>query len=338
MDAPEGSRAHPLTCRAPLGDGVLPVHATRHYYEVMKNLPGKISAMPKAEVAINLELVRELIATQATSWAQKRISYLATGWDNEIYRLGTQLLIRLPRRQMGEKLGILQRRWLPSLVETTGLEIGLALFVGKPTAEYPFTFSIHPMVPGSCATTIERLQRDEYAQEFAALLTRLHRRADPSAPRSKFRGLPLQGIDANTRELIAALGEDRRDKAVMLWEDALEAEAYTEDLVWLHGDPHPQNTILTEGGLSNRRVALVDFDDLCAGDPASDLGMFWMHFSTAGVARAMCHYGVSPGSALWRRARGWALRFAMLTAALPEEEALGRVGQETLQILFTEAV
>ncbi|TAP25781.1 aminoglycoside phosphotransferase family protein [Arthrobacter sp. S41] len=299
----------------------------------MSNPPAKKSVMPEAEVAIDLAMVRGLIATQAPQWAHEEISYLATGWDNEVYRLGDSLLIRLPRRQMGEGIGVKERRWLPQLAKDTGVDIGLAIFEGQPTDSYPFTFSICRYVPGNSAAQLKRQDRDEYAEVFSELLRALHQPASSPEPRSEFRGCALTLVDARTHEQISNLDAALQADALAIWQDALEAENYEDAPVWLHGDPHPYNTVVGHE-LPHPSVCLVDYGDLCVGDPASDLGMFWMHFTPVGISRAFESYGIEAGSPTWKRARGWGLRYAMLTADLGADDLLGIVGRESLGVLL----
>ncbi|HJX78661.1 aminoglycoside phosphotransferase family protein [Glutamicibacter sp.] len=288
--------------------------------------------MPEAEVAIDLALVRGLIASQAPQWAHEEIRYLATGWDNEVYRLGDSLLIRLPRRQMGEDIGFKERTWLPQLAKDTGVDIGLTIFEGQPTSSYPFTFSICRYVPGSSAAQFKRQDRDEYAEEFSGLLRALHQPARIQEPRSEFRGCALSLVDSRTREQISFLDSSIQPAALMIWNEALNAEEYCGAPVWLHGDPHPHNTVVGDGA-QHSTVALVDYGDLCVGDPASDLGMFWMHFTPRGISSAFESYGIAEGSPTWQRARGWGLRYAMLTVNLGTDDLLGVVGRETLEVL-----
>jgi len=299
----------------------------------MSHAPANKSAMPDAEVVIDLKLVRELITTQAPRWAHEDITYLATGWDNEVYRLGETLLIRLPRRQMGEEIGVKERRWLPLLARDTGVDIGLAIFEGQPTASYPFTFSICRYVPGTSAAQLARQERDGYAEEFSGLLRDLHQPASSPEPRSSFRGCALALLDTRTREQISNLESPLQPGALALWQEALGAEAYMDAPVWLHGDPHPHNTVVGEQ-LRHPTVSLVDYGDLCVGDPASDLGMSWMHFSPEGIVKVFESYGIAVGSPTWKRARGWGLRYAMLTANLGTDDLLGIVGRETLEVLI----
>lgn len=78
---------------------------------------------------------------------------------------------------------------------------------------------------------------------------------------------------------------------------------------------------------------MIDFGDVCTGDPSSDLGMFWLHFSPPAAAVAFESCGVMMGDSAWQRARGWALRYGLLAAGLGAAYPLGQVGRETLQLL-----
>ncbi|HAY44220.1 MAG TPA: phosphotransferase [Micrococcaceae bacterium] len=298
-----------------------------------QNLPTP-HGMPAAEVAIDLALVCRLIAQQLPKLAHLPVRYLATGWDNEVYRLGEDLLIRLPRRKLAEELGGREREWLPTLSTATGLDVGAPVFSGQPTAEYPFTFSVCSYVSGVSAATLKRAERDEYAVDFTRYLQRLHLPAPADAPRSDFRGLALVELETRTRAQILQLPRSIQAIALRIWDEATSAEAYAGAPRWLHGDPHPHNTIAASESGTHALAGLVDFGDLCAGDPASDLGMFWLHFTPQTRDLALGEYGVQAGDPMWRRARGWALRYTMIICGLDACDPLGAIGRETLELIF----
>ena len=54
--------------------------------------------MPAAEVEVSADLVRRLLASQHPDLARLPLEFLANGWDNELYRVGDELVARLPRR------------------------------------------------------------------------------------------------------------------------------------------------------------------------------------------------------------------------------------------------
>jgi hypothetical protein len=57
--------------------------------------------MPKAEVAIDEALVRGLLDAQRPDLARLPLTWFANGWDNVLFRLGDERVVRLPRRSMG---------------------------------------------------------------------------------------------------------------------------------------------------------------------------------------------------------------------------------------------
>jgi aminoglycoside phosphotransferase (APT) family kinase protein len=55
-------------------------------------------AMPASEIEIDESLVRVLLAEQHPDLADRPLRRAANGWDNVIFRLGDDLVVRLPRR------------------------------------------------------------------------------------------------------------------------------------------------------------------------------------------------------------------------------------------------
>ena len=56
--------------------------------------------MPAAEVDIDERLVRQLLGDQHPDLAHLPLTMVANGWDNVIFRLGHEMTVRLPRRQL----------------------------------------------------------------------------------------------------------------------------------------------------------------------------------------------------------------------------------------------
>ncbi len=79
--------------------------------------------------------------------------------------------------------------------------------------------------------------------------------------------------------------------------------------MWIHGDLHPGNVLVSEGRLS----AVIDFGDLSLGDPATDFAIAWM--LTPAFRRALREAARDRPSPLdddtWARARGWALALGL---------------------------
>ena len=70
---------------------------------------------PSAEVDVSANLVRELVRRQHPDLASDDVREMTPGFDNTIWRLGTDLVVRLPRRQLAVSLIESEQRWLPVL-------------------------------------------------------------------------------------------------------------------------------------------------------------------------------------------------------------------------------
>jgi aminoglycoside phosphotransferase (APT) family kinase protein len=67
-------------------------------------------------------------------------------------------------------------------------------------------------------------------------------------------------------------GDACADAARETWEKAIAAPAWHGPPTWLHGDLHPANVVVRDGTLAG----VIDFGEMCAGDPATDLSAAWI--------------------------------------------------------------
>ena len=188
--------------------------------------------------------------------------------------------------------------------------------LGEPGALFGRPWVVTTWVPGEPADRAP-VTRPESADVLAAFLSALHRPAPDGAPagRGGRRGGPLAGHTAGFEEALAEVARSglvHEPEAVRaVWHDAVAAPAWDGPAVWLHADLHPANVVTADGALSG----VVDFGDLCAGDPAYDLAGAW-RLLPAGTAEAF--YATYRGAdgrpaddATRRRARGWAVATAL---------------------------
>jgi aminoglycoside phosphotransferase (APT) family kinase protein len=93
----------------------------------------------------------------------------------------------------------------------------------------------------------------------------------------------------------------------VVWNEAL-ASTWQRAPVWVHGDIAIGNLLVENGQLS----AVIDFGQLCIGDPACDLAIAWTLFT--GESRdAFCEV-LKLDSATWARGRGWTIWKALCWA------------------------
>ena len=262
---------------------------------------------------IDADLVRRLIAAQFPAWADLAVTRLASGHDNRSFRLGDDLLVRLPSAEHYAPQAAKERRWLPFLATQLPLPIPAPLAIGEPGEGYPWRWQVLRWIEGDAAASAPPHDRMQFALDLAAFLTALQRTpaADgPAAgPHSFWRGGPLMTYDAETRAALAALGA-RIDTAAStaMWDAALGA-AWDGPPVWFHGDVAPGNLIVRGG----RLAAVIDFGCCGVGDPACDLVIAWTWLDEA--ARAAFREALGLDEAFWTRAKGWALWKALIVLA-----------------------
>ncbi|WP_114907386.1 aminoglycoside phosphotransferase family protein [Ornithinimicrobium murale] len=272
---------------------------------------------PAAEVDITLEVVRHLLAEQHPDLADRPLSPLGEGWDNALFRLGQHFVVRLPRRSASAELVAHEHRWLPEIARLVDLPVPVPVRHGQPSAYFPWSWSITRWIEGRPAVHSPVGGRGRWAGRLAQFLAGLHQPAPPDAPANPVRGVPLAVRDAVVRERLARAAHPRADELLAVWEQALRAPVYAGVPVWVHGDPHPLNIVVRRGALA----AVIDFGDLTAGDPASDLATAWQTFTWEGRAEFVVRYSQRAGldEALWRRARGWALLYAVNSLVLSDD-------------------
>lgn len=302
--------------------------------------------MPAAEVEVTADLVRRLLADQHPDLARLPVEFLANGWDNAMFRLGRELVVRLPRRKLGAEIIAHEQRWLPELAPRLPLPVPYPERTGHSAHGYPYSWSVVPFLPGSPATDSPPADLASAAAAIGGFLGALHLPAPEDAPANPVRGVPLAARATAFAANLAVLsgdpalsGEVSPDAVLPVWEPALSAPVYDGPPLWLHGDLHPAN-ILVDGG---RVSGVIDFGDITSGDPATDLAVAWMllpvsfhgafraAYAAAGRAAGRAAEGAD-GDALWRRARGWALHFALVYLAhSADNPRLLGVGRRTLR-------
>ncbi len=302
-----------------------------------------VNRMPAAEVDVSADLVRRLLADQHPDLARLPVAFLANGWDNELYRVGDGLVARLPRRALGAQIIKNEQRWLPGLAPRLPLPIPRPERTGVPACGYPYSWSVVPYLPGVPAAEASSFDPAAAAAAVGGFLGALHVPAPADAPANPFRGVPLAERASTFAANLALLtGQVDRDAVLRAWVAALTAPGCDGPPVWLHGDLHPANILVDDGQISG----VIDFGDITAGDPASDLSVAWMLLPPDCHAIFWSAYqaasgpgGGRAGDALRARARGWALNLAIVLLAHSDDNpVLRQVGRRTLRAVLEDQV
>jgi aminoglycoside phosphotransferase (APT) family kinase protein len=291
---------------------------------VVKLNPRVPQVLHADEIPIDTTLVRALVARAMPQHGDLPVRRLAaSGSTNALFRLGEDLLVRLPRQPGGSAAIDKEERWLPLVQASMPVAVPEVVAVLPPDRDYPERWSVvrwidgdHPEVV-SPETPVDPL-REDLAVRLAEVVNALGQAEVPNEavddPNLRwYRGEPLATMDTVTRQNIErcrALDDFAfdLDAAERLWDEAMTLPGANEPASprWYHGDLAAENLLLRDGSLA----AVLDFGALSIGDPVVDLIVAWELLDPPAREIFRKHVGVD--EAAWMRGRAWALCITLM--------------------------
>ena len=185
--------------------------------------------MTDTENEITADLIAELLREQHPDLADLPLTFGARGWDNQLWRLGDDLAVRLPwATQDADELLLKEHTWLPAMAPRLPLRIPVPQRLGEPSERFPRHWIVTTWVAGEPADRAPATRGAEAADTLAAFLAALHQPAPDDAPAGRNRrGSPLADIG----EGLAHLLKETTDRGLIsdpdavreVWDDALAA-------------------------------------------------------------------------------------------------------------------
>ncbi|MEU4929599.1 aminoglycoside phosphotransferase family protein [Streptomyces yokosukanensis] len=278
--------------------------------------------MTDSEIEITADLVRDLLQEQHPDLAGLAIREVDGGWDNQQWRLGDELAVRMPRTERAPDLQRKECRWLPVLAPRLPLPVPNPVRVGEPSACFPRPWTIMTWVSGEPLDHASISRVDHAADTLASFLRALHVEAPAEAPISSDRGAhPKECTDGFEHFFKAVVPGGIADEVRAVWDDAVAAPEWESPPVWVHGDLHPANVVVSDGTLSG----VIDFGDMFAGDPAWDLAAAWVVLPAGAASRFFDVYARADEATV-RRARGLAALKSLFLMLMGQNGARGLPG------------
>lgn len=94
------------------------------------------------------------------------------GTDHAIFRLGEELVVRLPRHDGPSKHEGKESVWLPKLARLLPVEVPIPVAQGRPGQGYPWFWQIHTWVSGK-TVSMRSVDALDVARDLAALIEAL---------------------------------------------------------------------------------------------------------------------------------------------------------------------
>lgn len=265
------------------------------------------------EIRVEDSVIRQLVDDQFPAWAGLPLRRLPpTGTDNQLFRLGEDLLVRTPRTLGAAGSAVWEHIWLPRIAPHLPVTVPVPVALGEPGADYPWHWTVVPWIEGeppvspvqASLPTQPLIDPEEWALSLAEFV--LACRAVPAmgGPVSTTgRGAPIATMAEEVRGWVARADESlvSRSAVLAVLQDALDAPPHDGPPVWFHGDLHEGNLLVRDGHLT----AVIDWGTAGRGDPAIELNAMWGYLPEQ--VSSLYREAVGLDEAAYRRARGYAL-------------------------------
>jgi aminoglycoside phosphotransferase (APT) family kinase protein len=296
----------------------------------------------QGKLEIPLSWVVDLIKEQFPQWADLPIRPVEKGgMDNRTFRLGDEMLIRLPSAAAYAEKVPKEQKLLPILAAHLSIPIPIPIpkpiAMGQPSKNYPWNWSIYGWLEGENSDALHDDDLPQFASDISLFLNELRKINTayglPAGSHNFWRGAHPAVYDQDTRSAIAKLkGVIDCDAATALWEKAISSK-WSNDPVWIHGDFASGNILVKDG----RLAAVIDFGGTGVGDPACDLVIAWTFLKDE--SRKIFKERIGLDADTWARARGWALWKATYELVQIEDKnsAVAMKQRELINDILTDA-
>ncbi|MEV0394731.1 aminoglycoside phosphotransferase family protein [Polymorphospora rubra] len=261
------------------------------------------------EIPVDEAVVRSLLRIQCPDWASLALSPAGAGTDNTMYRLGEDLLVRLPRTADKARSLNKERTWLPRLGPLLSCRTPEPVYAGTPAPEFPLPWSIYRWIDGAEVDANAVQDWAAFGTELATFVHELHHIDLMGASRadelSWYRGGSLKDCEDDFSAYFAdcrTTTDDDLDVETLeqLWRAVVRLPEPSSPHVWLHGDLRPANLLAAKGRLH----AVIDFGGLSVGFPAAEHAPVW---DLPDPARQAYWNAMNLDDLTWAQARAWAI-------------------------------
>jgi aminoglycoside phosphotransferase (APT) family kinase protein len=246
-----------------------------------------------AERTVDPELARRLLEEQFPDLASLPIALLGSGWDNTVYTVGGEWVFRFPRREVVLPGFRLEIEFLPRLAPLLPVPIPVPERIGERSDAFPWPFFGARMLPGVELCEVPEIPRERLAVELGRFLRTLHGAELREAIGA---GLPENWTRRADMEVRVPYVLDKLVELDELWHapphvrpliEIAQSLPPPEPKAVCHGDLHFRHVLIENGRMSG----VIDWIDLCRGEPALDLQLVWSVLSAEARDAFFASYG-----------------------------------------------
>lgn len=288
-----------------------------------------------AEVTVDAAVVTQLLTSQFPALRPTHVRLLAEGWDNSVWLVDEIWAFRFPRRSIAIPGIEREMAVLPSLAPHLPLPVPVPTFLGRPGRHFGWPFFGSRLLAGREAAEAALADEDRLAvaPQLGRFLRALHAPSLAATLAVELPHDPLGRADMAVRvpRTRSRLKEVER---LGLWEVPVEVHALLDRAIELprssmarlvHGDLHARHVLVS----GSRVSGIIDWGDLCQGDPSVDLQLYWSLLPPAARPAFEEEYGPIPGEQL-TRARVLAFFLSATLAIYARDQGLSWLETEAI--------
>lgn len=283
-----------------------------------------------AEVTVDEDLARRLIAGQFPQVELGSMRLLGEGWDNTVWLVDDRWAFRFPRRSVAIPGVERELAALPLLAPRLPLPIPAPELAGVPAEGFPWPWFGAAHIPGGEPLGLSEGARRGLARPFARFLRALHEAPAPDGlPADPMGRADMQVRVPKTDASLIDLENEglwRTPDAVRNLLEAAHELPPPEPTVVSHGDLHMRHLLVDDRGAL---TGVIDWGDICVGAPAVDLSLLWSMLPPAGRAEFLAEYGGLSDDQLVR-ARVLAINLCAILALYGHHEGMTAVEREAM--------
>lgn len=145
--------------------------------------------MSARQISVDPQLVRRLLRSQLplelAHLTEAPLELLGRGWDNVLYKLGDDHVVRVPQRRIAADLAGHEIAWVEAAsapIRALGIATPIPVFAAEPGRILPWPWTIVPWIPGADVGHLPIGERGGIVAPLACGVPLARRRKGRSAP------------------------------------------------------------------------------------------------------------------------------------------------------------